>query len=290
MRGHTLVALALCTLAACGKDGSSPASPSPPPGQNAPVVYAAIGASDALGIGASVPCIPFVPCPDGTGYVPIIARRLSETRTVTTTNLGIPAAVIGPEIQRLGLDHGRTIPGNFIDNEVPFVPRDATLVTIFAGGNDANAIGAAVEGGAGGSDPGAFLDAQIRQFGASYDALVGGIRERAPAARIVAANLPNLAGAPYASGYSLARRQVLQRVSVGFSTEVVNRLVNRQVIVVDLLCDGRAYDPANYSSDGFHPDDSGYAFMADLFVDAILRGTPVTPPARCPQMSVVPPL
>ena len=43
---------------------------------------------------------------------------------------------------------------------------------------------------------------------------------------------------------------------------------------MDLLCDGRAYDPANYSSDGFHPDDSGDALMAGLFVDAILRGTP----------------
>jgi lysophospholipase L1-like esterase len=221
--------------------------------------------------------------------VPVIARRLSETRQVTTTNLGIPGAVIGPEIQQLGQRYGRFIPGNFIEHELPNLPRDATVVTVFAGGNDVNAIGAAAEGGAAGADLRGFLDTQVQQFRASYDALIAGIRQRAPAARIVVANLPNLAALPYASEYSLLRQQGMQRLSVAFSTEVIDRLAGEGVPVVDLLCDGRVYDAGRYSSDGFHPNDAGYSLMAELLLEGILRGLPA-PATSCGPMQVVPSL
>jgi lysophospholipase L1-like esterase len=274
-------------LAGCsgGSGSTSPTQPSPSP--TSKVVYTAIGASDAVGIGASVPCLPFVDCPSGTGYVAVLSRRLAETRQVQTNNLGIPAAVLSPEIQQLGIQYGRTIPANFITGEVPFVPRDSTLVTIFAGGNDTNTIGTAVEAGAGGNDPSAYIDQQVRGFGQSFDTLVRGLRDRAPGARILVANLPNLAGLPYASGMSLARRQGLQRISVGISRDALNGRHGGDITIVDLLCDARSYDPANYSSDGFHPNDQGYAFMADALYRAAQGATP--PPAPlCAEMGLVP--
>ena len=47
------------------------------PGRPAPR-YTALGASDAVGIGASVPCLPFTDCPGGTGYVPRILEKLAS--------------------------------------------------------------------------------------------------------------------------------------------------------------------------------------------------------------------
>ena len=46
------------------------------------------------------------------------------------------------------------------------------------------------------------------------------------------------------------------------TTTVVNRFVSQSVSVVDLMCDRRTYLPSNYFSDGFHPNDSGYAYIA----------------------------
>lgn len=284
---HLLAALALLAgvaSAGCSKSGSS--SPTQP-STSTKIVYTAIGASDAVGVGSSVPCALFSPCPDGTGYAPVLSRRLSETRQVTYSNLGIPAAVLSPELQQLGLQYGRTIPANFIQGEMPFVPRDTTLVTIFAGGNDANTIGTAVENGAGGTDPTGYIDRQVRAFGDSFDVLLRGIRDRAPGVRIVVANLPNLAGLPYAAGMSQVRRQGLQRIAVGITRDVLNRRNGGDVTVVDLMCDARSYDGGNYSSDGFHPNDTGYAFMADVLYRGV-QGVSSSLPSSCPQMEIVP--
>jgi lysophospholipase L1-like esterase len=274
-------------FAGCSNKGSSPSPTQPSPVTK--VVYTAIGASDAIGVGASVPCLPFVACPDGTGYVPVLTRRLAQSREVQPTNLGIPAAVLSPEIQQLGLQLGRTVPANFLQGEMPFVPRDSTLVTIFAGGNDTNTIGAAAEAGAGGADPAGYIDRQVRGFAQSFDTLLRGVRDRAPGARIVVANLPNLAGLPYASTMSLARRQGLQRISVGITRDAINGRASGDVVVVDLLCDPRSYDPGNYSSDGFHPNDSGYAYMADALFRAA-QGAASPPASSCAEMALVPPM
>jgi lysophospholipase L1-like esterase len=246
-----------------------------------------VGASDAIGIGSSVPCVPFTPCPDGRGYVPSVARELErQGRTVTLTNLGVPGAVLSPAIQALGNQYGRGIPGNFLDQELPFVPRTSTLVTVFAGGNDTNAVAAAIDRGAGGSDVGAFVDTQVREFGTDYASLVRGIRSRASGARVIVLNLPNFAGLPYTSGYSRDRKQWMERISVGFGRQA-NALASEGAIVVDLLCDPRSYQAGNYSSDGFHPNDAGYAYLTGLVVQAA-TATPGSPQADCSFMHLAP--
>jgi len=275
-------------FSACNSNGNnSPTGPTPPaPGSS--IVYTAIGASDASGVGSSVVCFPFTDCPNGMGYVPVTVRTLkAQGFTVTLRNMGIPTAVIGKDFQTLGQQYGRTIEGNFIDQEMPFVLGNSTVVTIFAGVNDVNTVTTALGAGAGGSNPQAYADAQIRAFGADYATLISGIRNGAPAARIIALNVPNVAGLPYLASASSPTRQAAQYLAKGMTTTVVNPLANQGVTVIDLMCDGRSYLGSNYSSDGMHPNDAGYAFIAGEVVKAITAGSYPSPQSSCGPMTLV---
>jgi lysophospholipase L1-like esterase len=268
-------ALVLTAFAAAGAGcAGSPTDPgNPAPGGS--INYTAVGASDAIAIGASVPCLPFIDCPAGTGYVQVINRQLASGGTkVTLLNLGIPGAVLSPRIQTISQSYGPRV--------------DSTIVTIFAGGNDTNVVARSVTGSANGN-PRAYIDAQVQLFKVEMAALVDGIRSRAPSARIVIANLPNFSGAPFTSGYTLDQRSVLQQISVGFSKDGINPLASRaNVAVVDLLCEERFYAPSTYSSDGFHPNDNGYAIMAEMMLAAIRATSYPAPSASCGRMSIVP--
>jgi lysophospholipase L1-like esterase len=270
--------------------GKSPTSPDGPPAAGTTIVYSAVGASDANGVGSSAPCIVFdTECSNGMGYVPVTVRQLkAQGFTVNLLNLGLPTAVIGRDFQTLGQQYNRIIAGNFIDQEMPFVQPAATLVTIFAGINEVNVITAALGGGAGGSDPNAYMDAHVRAFGADYTTLLNGIRARAGSPRIVVLNVPNAAGLPYLAGASLAQRQAAQRISVGMTKTVVDPLAAGNLVVVDLMCDARSYLASNYFSDGLHPNDSGYAFIASEVVRAVTSASYPAPQASCSAMTLVP--
>jgi lysophospholipase L1-like esterase len=275
-------------LGACSKD-ANPTSPSGPPSASVPVYYTAVGASDAIGYGSSAVCIPFTDCPDGGGYVQQIYRQLkNQGMTVTLVNLGVPGAVIGPGVQSLAAQYGRSVPTNFIDGEVPFIPRNTTLVTIFAGGNDVNTIGATIRSGAGGSDPWTFIDQQIKAFGGEYTTMITRIKERVPSARIVVINLPNFAGIPMTSGFTLEEKQMMQKISVGISTQVINPLSGQGIPVVDLLCNAQFTSASVFSSDGFHPNDAGYTLLASETMKAIAASSAATPASSCAQMTAVP--
>lgn len=282
-----LAALLLTTGCSQLRSITSP-TPDPP---NQATFYTAVAASDGIGIGASASCLPFVECPNGTGYVQLLHRRLAEGgRQVEHRNLSLPGAVLSPAIETLAREIGRPISelaGNFLERQAPFVPTNTTHLTIFAGGNDANVIAQAARAGRGGSDVNGFVDAQVRQWGTDLEDLVRRIRARAPNARIVALNLPNLGGSPYVSGNTVAERSLMQRVAVGLSDRV-NALASQNVLVVDLMCDARLYLPQNYASDGFHPSDGGYAVFAELTYPALNGGTAPAPNTNCPQRRLLP--
>ena len=268
-------------------DNSGPTAPSGPPAAGSTIRYTPIGASDVTGVGSTVPCLPYTDCPNGTGYAFAAARQLrSQGYTVTVTNLGIPTAVISRGFQDLGRQYGREIVGNFIEQEMPFVPSDTTLVTIFAGANEVNVITAALGGGAGSSDQPAYIDQQVRNFGTDFTTLLTGIRVLARSTRVIVLNVPNVAGMPFLAGASLAQRQAAQRASVRMATTVVNVLPD--VTVIDLMCDSRMYQPSIYSSDGFHPNDSGYALIGDEIVKAATSTSYPAPRSSCSQMTLVP--
>lgn len=277
--------LALASVSACDALRSS-TTPSPTPAPAANVVnYTAIGASDAIGYGGSAFCIPFTDCPNGTGYVQTVARTFKTNgKTVTLLNLGIPGAVLSPEIETLGDSIGRDIPANFIERELPFVAADSTLVTIFAGGNDVNTVGAAIDRGLGGADPAGYVRTRTQNFGRDFRSLLAGIKSKAPSAKIVVLNLPNMGALPYASGYTLEQRQWLQSIAVSFSAEI-NGTTSLGASVVDLMCDATFYQPSTFSSDGFHPNDSGYAYLAGL-VYAAATGAATAPRSSCSQMLI----
>jgi lysophospholipase L1-like esterase len=290
LRIGVITAILLSSTLACSKLGlgdTTPTAPSGPPASGSTIRWTAVGSSDVIGFGSSKVCLPFEDC-NGNGYVFVGARQLrSRGFTVNLTSLGIPGAVISAGFGLLGRQYGRTdIAAEIIDGEGPFVPRDATLVTIFTGPNDVNVITTALGGGAGGSDPNAFIDAQVRAFGDDYATLLGAIRARAGSAQIVVLNVPNLGAMPFLAGTSLAQRRAAQRASVRMTTTVVNVLSN--VTVVDVMCDARLYQAANLSSDGFHPNDAGYAVLAASVVNAVTSGAAPAPSSSCPQMTAVP--
>ena len=287
-----MAAAAVSVATGCNKlglgDTSSPTAPSPP-AAGSTIFYTAVGASDAAGVGSSAECLPLTPCPNGMGYVPVTVRALTALGfTVTNLNLGIPTTVIGADFASLGARYGRLIVGNMIDNEMPFVQSNATVVTIFAGVNEIMTIRAALGGGAGGSDTNGYIDAQVRAFGTDYTTLLAGIRARAGNPRIVILNVPNAAGLPFLAGTSLAERQAAQRAAVGMSRTVINALVSSSVSVVDLMCDARSYVASNYSADGLHPNDAGYAFISSEVVKAIATTSYPAPQSSCTGMTIVP--
>ena len=286
-----IVGTLLTVAGACDKLGlgsNSPAAPSAPtPGST--LVYTALGASDAAGVGSSALCVFFTDCPDGMGYVPVAVRRLrAQGFVVNHLNLGLPTAVIGRDFQTLGQQYNRFIAGNFIEQEVPLVQQTATVVTVFAGLNEVNTITAALGAGAGGTDPNAFIDAQVRAFGTDYATLISGIAVRAGRPRIVVLNVPNPAGMPYLAGASLAQRQAAQRAAVGMTRTVVNPRVGANTVIVDLMCDARSYQASTYSPDGLHPNDGGYAFIAAEVVRAITTTSYPAPQSSCSAMTLVP--
>jgi lysophospholipase L1-like esterase len=282
----SFLVLAAAAGAAC-KRPETPTTPGPPPNT---VIYTTVAASDGIGYGGSVVCFLFEDCPNGTGYTFVLKRRLQASGlTVTLNNRALPGAVLSQGIQTLGREIGRNdIPGNYFERIVPFIPGDTTHITIFAGGNDANVIAQAVRAGRGGTDIRAFIDGQVQQWGADLVELVRLTRARAPnATRIVALNLPNLAAAPYVFDNTTQERSILQRIAVGLSDRV-NALTSQGVLVVDLMCESRLYDPGNFFSDGFHPNDRGYQLMADLAYPALANGTATTPSTSCAPRTALP--
>jgi lysophospholipase L1-like esterase len=289
LRALIFVCAGIGMAAACNR-AETPTNPTPAHTPANQVNYAVVGASDAVGFGGTQPCLPFDPeCPSGTGYAYVIKRRFqSEGATVQLSNRGVPGAVLSPAMLTLARDIGRNdIPGNFLEQIVPFVPASATHISIFAGGNDANVIAQNVRAGRGGADIRGFIDQQVRQFGTDLTELVSRLRARAPNARIAAMNLPNLGAAPYVSSLSTQDRSMLQRIATGI-TDRINALSSQGVTVVDLMCESRLYSAANFSSDGFHPNDAGYALMAELLYPALRNGTAPTPSANCAQRTLLP--
>jgi lysophospholipase L1-like esterase len=269
------------------------------------VVYTAIGASDAVGYGASVPCanpplIAVPTCPGGTGYVPDLRNILVKGGdTVTLNDLGISGAVIGADILATSNKYGAlgsadacqprsaadAYPADFIDAELPQLTGKETLITIFAGGNDTNGIAnaAACMSAAGAStlQLDAFVVAEIAAFGNDFQKLVSAVHAKSPSARIVIANLPNFALIPVGLQQTTAGQQLLAALSTGFDLDVIDKAAALGYPVVDLLCDSESYVATNFYTDGFHPDDAGYTAFARAFFAQITAITPAQPSTTC---------
>jgi lysophospholipase L1-like esterase len=273
VKAHIWVVLLVASVAAvagCEKKDGTPTGPSPVPAPNSAITYSALGASDVMGVGSTSPCIFWDDCATGKGYVQVSGRELrSRGFTVDVRPLGLPGAVLSRRILNLAAQYGRSdILVTILDQEAPFILTATTVVSIFTGVNDINALTHALGGGAGSADRVAFVNAQIGEFGQDFNALMQVVRGRAPAARIVVLNLPNVAGMPYLANATRDHRLAAQMLSVGMTSTVFNPLVSSGVLVVDLMCDARSYETSTYSADGMHPSDAGYAWISAEVVAA----------------------
>jgi lysophospholipase L1-like esterase len=285
-----LILLTALGTTACDKlgHGDDPTAPGPLP-SGSTIIYGALGASDVIGFGSSVPCLPYADCAEGKGYVFVAARTLrGQSFTVNLSSLGLPTATISRAFQELGLRYNHSVLFNIIDSELPFVPREATVYSVFTGANDVNVITAALGGGAGGSNPAAFIDQQVQNFTNDYTTLFNGLRDRSPGVRIILLNVPNVGAMPFLASASPAQRQAAQRASVGMTKNAVNPFATQGARVIDVMCTAQLYQASYLSSDGFHPNDAGYAILANEVVRAITSATYPAPQASCPQMAVVP--
>jgi len=280
-----LLAAATLIAANCSKlgGGDSPITPSGPPSPGSTIVYTAVGASDVTGVGSSKPCLPFEDC-NGNGYVWVAARQLRGLGyTVNISNLGIPTTVISRAFAELAVRYGREVVSNMIEGELPFIDRSSTLVTVFAGANEVNTITAALGGGTGGADAAAFVDAQANSWANDFATLVNGIRSRAPQARVIALNVPNVAALPSQARDPIDQKRAAQRAAV-WMTAAVN--ATPAITVIDVMCDARLYQPGSLSSDGFHPNDAGYAVLGAELAQAVTSTSSPAPKASCPQMTL----
>jgi lysophospholipase L1-like esterase len=252
------------------------------------VIFTALGASDVIGFGGTVYCKFWEDCAGGRGYVQVAGRELrSRGYAVTLHPLGLPGAVLSPRVIALGAQYGRgDLITNLIDQQAPFIVPATTLITIFAGGNDVNVITSAIGAGAGGADRAGFINGQIAAFGQDFNRLLQRIRQAVPSARIIVLNLPNMGAIPMFVNAPRDHRLAAQTLSVGITTQVYNPLRTSGVLVVDLMCDPRAYQSSTYSSDGFHPNDQGYAWMAAEVVAAVTTSYRA-PASSCAQMTQV---
>lgn len=197
------------------------------------ITYLAVGASDALGVGAF---------PDADdGYVFIIEDELDEAyeedvNLCTLCLVALPAAE---------LDRIEDVLNNVLDAGV-----EPDIVTILVGSNDIIA----------GVDPADF-EAQLREA-------ITAILDASPNAFIVIGNVPNLMQLPrFMDGEDpdvtpeniMTFNAIIAEVAADFGISLVDLF--SEMITADFVAD-----------DGFHPSDQGHERIAELFLDVILTG------------------
>ena len=239
-----LLLLALL-LQNCGGGGGA-SSPLPVAATSAPQVYVALGDSITHGWDGSQYLTT-------QAYVNIVAASLG----MTLVNLAIDGEQSGPPITSGGADSGVLL------DEVPQVPANASLVTVYTGIVDENQTAI-------GNDNYATT---AGYYAANVRAIVAGIRQRAPQARIVLIAPPDLMDrSPW---YGVPNRSALATMV----TAMKGALVATGLPVVDLECEPAMYDPANFlDGTNLHPLASGQAMIA---ADVLAQIAHPSAPGHC---------
>ncbi len=235
-------------LPAISVAGQQPATPA----------YVAIGDSITNGAFATQPISPRTltrytraSLAAGTSYAAILAESLARN-AIDYQNLGINGASALTVLQ----------------DELPSISPHATLVTLYVGIND---------------ERDANIAANPTPWRLALQAIVENIHRTAPRARLIVANVPNLAWYPaYRMERSTARRELTD--STNAMDAAIDALTAQGIAVVDLRC-----NPEVYRWDGFadelHPNDAGYRRLAQLFLQTIRHARP--PRASCPPYTTV---
>ena len=246
----TAVALTLSLTACISSTSSSKESTEPievvEQNLSSKLNYVAIGASDAVGIGASVNTL---------GYVFQIRDSLETiVDTVEFTNMGVSGHVIEEMI-------------NFQMQST--IDVDPDIVTIWVGGNDFNDYLTRY-----------FFENSIDtvvNFRSDLKVLLGTLKDSLPDAEIFIADLPDMAKLPFVRAFigedpTTASYQVALEILDSLNTMIREEAFAYQANFIPLSAEGDLTgDSTNISDDGFHPSDQGYGIMTDLYFEAILQ-------------------
>lgn len=235
---------------------ASPATP-PPPG-----LYVSLGDSITYGYGVEQNCHAFPThpvdidsyCPDGASYAILTAKALRD------------AGVAG-HFMNLGIN-GATIE-RVITDELPYLPANATLVTLYIGTNDSRAV----------RNPDNSISSVVQKYESHYEQLLQMIHEQAPQARIVLINFPNQKY--LAAGYNV-EEDVLPRYNR--ISQILATFVDMhypKYPVVDTICNPVSYDQNLLYRATVHPNEAGAVHLAHAVTAVILAKHPPAPPASC---------
>ncbi|MFI5274494.1 MAG: GDSL-type esterase/lipase family protein [Ktedonobacterales bacterium] len=230
-----VVGMLALMLAACGSGSvaitvhrATPTATIPPP-----LIYVAIGASDAVGIGATDP--------NTQGYIPrLIARLPAHSKAL---NLGINGIVLHDALVQ----------------ELPQAVATApTLVTVWLIGND-------FKGCTPLSQYGADLNMLLGQLRTRTHAAIF-VANTPDMSQLPYFQQGAPGGKPCVAGKSPAQIRALAQQWNAVIDPIV---ANHGAVLVDLFNSDLAAHPEYVYSDGFHPSSAGYAVLANIFWSAI---------------------
>lgn len=226
-----LLAITLILMGGCARNQPDRADMSP--------VYVALGASDAVGIGAARPT--------DEGWVPLVAAGLPDNARLV--NLGVSGATLT----------------EIIAGQLPIATDAAPRwVTLWPGPNDFR--------------NGVPLDRFTAQLDQILAALRPPGATDDPARRVAVLNLPDLRAIPVFASVAPDTLDARVRQWNAAIAATVARHAD-YAILVDLYADrdGIATHPEYISGDGFHPSSAGYRRVADVTLATLRAHDPTLP-------------
>lgn len=108
----------------------------------------------------------------------------------------------------------------------------------------------------------------VASYAQDLDTLIQRLQTSFPHTRIAVANVPDLTLVPRFQTYNI---QQLRALIAGYNTAIASVANNHHIILVDLYQTWRelANHPEYISSDGFHPNRSGYLRVAQIFYQVL---------------------
>lgn len=222
------------TLPPVTSGGSSVAAVVAPTPAPTPVVYAALGDSITAG---------------GT-YPQLVATALGAT----LTNLGVGGEFSGPT--------NITVPGplnlvygGVVADEVPQIPTNANLVSLFIGTNDMWASQVMVP------EP---IDASAATYVTNLASIITAVHHRVPSARLLIASVTNPAYSYNQAGTPEVRASITR-----FADLIKSSIIASGETLVDIECEPVLYQASSYDpGSGLHPNAIGHAAIAADFLAA----------------------
>ncbi len=230
-----MVGMSLLALAGCGSPAQGSRAASAPTATRQPsMIYVALGALDAVGVGADNP--------NTQGYVPrIIADLPSDAYAL---NLGISGATLHDAL-------GEELP--------QALAAHPTLVTVWLAGNDFKGC--------------TDLTSYTADFNTLLDTLRSSTKAQVFVANLPDMSLlPAMQPGSQGLGgcFAGATQASIRAQTQQWNTSIAASVAARDDVLVDLFTGQLANHPEYISGDGFHPSSAGYAAIATLFWGQIL--------------------